>query len=323
MLTHPGTVVEHRKNNYLVDTDTGEIEASPRGTINRRSSRPRVGDSVTVSCPLSHNGKGIITEVHPRKNLLFRPAIANVDQVVLITTLREPALSVAIVDRFLFNLAVLNVEVAVVFNKDDLITTDDLREYRDQTVQIYRDCGFACAVVSAADNSGMDTLHDLCHNRTSTFAGLSGVGKSTLLNRLLPGIDLRTAELSKAIERGTHTTTSALLLKLPGGGYLADTPGFAWIDTPFVPDDEVELYFPELKIRIGSCRFNNCLHVDEPGCAVVGAVERGQIANSRYWSYRAILESMTKHRDRYRADKHPRTGGGKPHSGSKRPRNRR
>jgi ribosome biogenesis GTPase len=286
-----GRVVELRKALCVVDTDHGRVEAELKGILKRRDRRPVAGDNVEVRMPDAQRSRGLVTAVEPRSVLLKRPAVANVDRVLLVTTLTEPYVDRTTIDRYLVCVEAHGLETVLVFNKLDLLSRVQTREL-EETMGVYRGAGYQVAGVSATERTGMDRLLQLTGSGISTMAGVSGVGKSTLLNAMLPGRELPTAEVSRKTSRGVHTTSTTILLRLGDGSYVADTPGFTAIDLPDIDSRDVLLYFPELKAAIGACRFNNCLHQDEPGCVVKQRVDDGDVASSRYHSYLLFVSEL-------------------------------
>lgn len=289
-----GRIVSQQKNVYLVDTDRGTVEAALRGTLKRKRSKPCVGDVVAVEIIEDEPLRGIINSVEPRRLLLRRPVIANVDHVLFLVSLLEPRVETETIDRFLVTAEDLELEATLVINKVDLLD-DTGREELDVLTERYGRIGYRVLQVSAEEATGVDAVLDACRGKVSTMAGLSGVGKSTLLNLMLPDIDLRTAEVSARTSRGVHTTTSTILLCPEPGTYIADTPGFAVIDLPDIDPRDAMLCFPELRELVGACRFNNCLHRDEPGCAVKDAVEEGTIDEGRYRTYLRFYDELDRH----------------------------
>ncbi|MBD3243557.1 MAG: ribosome small subunit-dependent GTPase A [Chitinivibrionales bacterium] len=279
-----GRIVSQQKNLYLVDTEEGIVEARLRGTLKRKRDKPWVGDIVTLELIDRAPLRGIIAETAERRNLLRRPTIANVDHVLFLVTLVEPKVEPETVDRFLVCAEELELESTLVFNKTDLLDSSEqasLEEY----MAIYRRVGYRCIAASAALGDGIDAVVEACRGKVSTMAGPSGVGKSTLLNRLAPGRELKTAEVSARTARGVHTTTTTALFSLGDNTYVADTPGFAVIDLPDIDPRDVALCMPELREHVGICRFNDCMHREEPGCAVRELVTKGEIPRSRYEHY--------------------------------------
>lgn len=220
---------------------------------------------------------------------------------MLVVTLFHPTTSTNFIDRFLATAEAYGVETVIVINKVDLIDDDDAREYLDAVTYLYQSIGYKVVHVSARNGDGIDTLRGLLHGKTTLLAGNSGVGKSTIINDLIPGLDVRTAEISDAHDQGTHTTTFSELYKLPGdddAGYIIDTPGVRGFGTIDFDRYETAHYFREIFEESAGCRFNNCTHTHEPGCAVRAAVDDHRIAQSRYASYLSILDDTTE--DKYR-----------------------
>jgi len=298
-LVRDGLIIEKHKNNYRVDSTDGCFEASLKGVLKKSRQKPVVGDRITFELLDSIPPKALVQEVKKRTSYIRRPAIANIEQILFVTTVREPAVDREIIDRFLFNAAYHELVVMLVFNKTDVLHGQE-ESVLDDVEKVYRDASYQTLRVSAKTGENTDAIIAACQGKISTFAGISGVGKSTLLNTMLPGIDLKTSELSAVIDRGVHTTTVTRLIKLDRGGYIADTPGFAWIDLPYVPYEETGLYFPEIAACVGECKFNNCLHLDEPGCVVKEKIDTGEICESRYDNYVKFLEVMKEHRDKYK-----------------------
>ena len=263
-----------------------------------RSTNPvAVGDRVTII--RNQEGTAFINHIDDRRNYIVRKSpnlskqchiiAANVDQAVLIATVSHPVTSTTFIDRFLASAEAYRVPVVIVLNKTDLMDDDELR-LQQMMADLYETIGYKVLQVSAATGQGVDLLESLLKDKISVFSGNSGVGKSTLLNRLIPGIQLRTAEISQAHDAGTHTTTFSEMIRLPQGGWAIDTPGIKGFGSFDMEPGEICGYFPEIFKVSKDCRFSNCTHTHEPGCAVVKAVEEHYIALSRYNSYVGMLE---------------------------------
>lgn len=293
-----GRIVEEQKNFYLVDTEKGIVRSTLKGVLKKQRKRLYVGDLVTIEVFNRDTPEGIIRELFPRKNQLPKPAVANVDQVVCIITLKEPALDVEFLDRLLFTTGVLAFSASIVFNKSDLLTPADSSSLL-KIIAYYKKIGYMCIQTSALSGENIGRVIELCRDSQSIFAGPSGTGKSTLLAKIFPDHTFRVAALSKNIERGVHTTTHTTLLKLTDSGYIADTPGFSYVELPIVSEEEVGSFFPEIDEGRSACKFSNCIHQNEPACAVKQMVDTGDILRSRYEQYLKIYNFMLKKRRTY------------------------
>jgi ribosome biogenesis GTPase / thiamine phosphate phosphatase len=244
------------------------------------------------------SAEGVICEAAQRESFLPRPPLANLSQVVFVNCLKQPNLNTEAIDRFLFSSSVYGIEAVIVFNKMDLLCDAETTEL--ETIErYYKNVGYKTLRTSVPNRQGVPELIDLCRNKTSAFTGLSGVGKSSLLSLIFPNTEFRTNNVSGARGRGTHTTTHIKLLTLDENSFIADTPGFAFVDVPAVDGETVAEYFPEIKEAIGQCRFNNCAHDAEPGCKVTELIDKGEIASWRRNHYLKIYREMIKKRKMY------------------------
>jgi len=246
------------------------------------------GDNVELS--FCGKGKGVIERVLPRKNLLIRPSVANVSQVVCVVAFRYPDPDLSLLDRLLVITEFYCLNAVICLNKRDLVTEDEAKKI----LEIYDDLGYKVLVTSAKTGRGLEELKSELKGNISVFAGQSGVGKSSLLNAIIPNLNLKVGEISKKLKRGRHTTKHVELIRLPNGGLVADTPGFSKLNLPEMKAEELESYFPELCELGTSCKFSSCLHSKEPGCAVIESVERGLVNESRYRNYLRLLEEVIK-----------------------------
>jgi len=303
-----GVVQESAGGMYQVLLPTGEaVAAMLRGRVkrtHRTGDRVVAGDRVRIE-PTGEDG-AVIEEVAPRDSQIVRRGrggrarvvAANVDRMIAVVAAEAPPASTGAIDRLLVIGESDELDVALVFNKIDLLDDDPVRksEVLDELVPLYRSIGYPVLSVSAHGGEGVGDFATLVCDGVSALVGPSGVGKSSLLNAVEPGLDLRIGELSRRIGRGRHTTVSSRLIPLGCGGLVADTPGFGEVGVWGGDPDQVGGCFPEIRSRAGACRFADCAHLEEPGCAVREAVEEGEVAASRYRSYRALREEMAEGR---------------------------
>lgn len=305
-----GLVVKNTGSWYTVKTDDGlTVESKIKGNFRLkgiRSTNPvAVGDRVEITP--NQEGTAFITNIEDRRNYIIRKSpnlskqshiiAANVDQALLVVTVNRPQTSTIFIDRFLASAEAYRVPVALLFNKTDLLSPEE-RHYQDMMMALYDNIGYRCIAISAANGDGMEAVLPLLEGRISVLSGNSGVGKSTFINRLL-GTNLRTAAISDAHNTGMHTTTFSEMLPLPQGGYIIDTPGIKGFGTFDIEPEELTGYFKDIFHYSKGCRFSNCTHTKEPGCAVLKAVEEHYIAQSRYLSYLSMLDD--KDESKYRA----------------------
>ena len=306
-----GMVIKNTGSWYTVLTDGGStVECKIKGNFRLkgiRSTNPvAVGDRVEII--RNQEGTAFITSICDRRNYIIRKSsnlskqshiiAANVDQAFLIVTVDYPQTSTTFIDRFLASAEAYNVPVTIIFNKVDLFKGDEER-YLDMMVNLYETVGYTCLKVSAETEEGLQQLLPLLEGKKTLFSGNSGVGKSTLLNKIVPGAELRTAEISDAHNTGMHTTTFSEMLSIGDGGWVIDTPGIKGFGTFNMEPEEICGYFKEIFRFSKGCRFSNCTHTHEPGCAVRQAVEDHYIAESRYASYLSMLDD--KEEGKYRA----------------------
>ena len=308
-----GLVIKNTGSWYTVKTNDGEfINCKIKGNFRLKgikSTNPvAVGDNVEIV--LNQEGTAFITNICERRNYIIRKSqnlskqshilAANVDQALLLVTVNHPQTSTIFIDRFLATAEAYSVPVLLVFNKDDILTEEE-RHYRDMMITLYTTIGYQCLTISATNGLGVEKLTPLLQGKITLLSGNSGVGKSTLINRIIPNANLRTSAISDAHNTGMHTTTFSEMIEIPNDGYLIDTPGIKGFGTFDIEPEELTSYFKDIFHFSKDCRFNNCTHTHEPGCAVLEAVEKHYIAGSRYQSYLSMLadKDENKYREAY------------------------
>lgn len=271
---------------YTVRTDEGTVECRGRGSLRKQGVSPLAGDLVRVT--VQEDGTGAIEELLARKNALRRPPVANVDCLVLVSSVTDPAPNLPVLDAMIALAEEQEIEPIIVFNKSDLEDAAALHA-------LYEQAGFRTFTVSAETGDGVETLKTALSGKICVFSGNSGVGKSSLLNRLDPRLGLSTGETSRKLGRGRHTTRATVLYEREDGGFFADTPGFSSLELPRLTDidpDNLPFCFREFLPYLGKCKFASCHHVSEKGCAVCEAVAAGEIASSRHQSYCAMRKEI-------------------------------
>jgi ribosome biogenesis GTPase len=297
-----GLVIKSTGSWYIVRNEKGEIvECRIKGKFRmdgiKNTNPVAVGDKVTYELESEVN-KGVITELEPRKNYIIRKSTnlskqshiiaANIDQAFVLVTLAMPRTSTGFIDRFLITAEAYSIPVSIVFSKVDIYTAEEQTELK-RLKSLYEKIGYNCYEVSALKGEGIEHLKSLLAGKTSLVSGHSGVGKSSLVNVLDTSLKLKTGELSAAHSKGIHTTTFAELFELSNGGFIIDTPGIKEFGMFDMKKEELSHFFPEMRALFNKCKFNSCLHMSEPGCAVKQAVENNEMAISRYNTYLAIM----------------------------------
>lgn len=279
-----GVIVKALSGFYYVQTDGGLIACRARGRLRADGTSPLVGDRVSVL--EESNGKGRVESLDPRRNWFIRPAVANIDAIVFVAANTNPVTDPFLIDRVCVIAGAAGCELIVCVNKTDI-------DPADQLYRIYSEAGITVIKTSAETGEGIDLLRQALQGRVCAFTGNSGVGKSSIINRLLPEADIPTAEVSERLGRGKHTTRHVELYALDGESFVADTPGFASFDIEMmqpIEKEELQNLFIEFEPYIGRCRFADCAHMKEPGCAVTEAVSEGKISESRYRSYERLYD---------------------------------
>ncbi len=280
---YTGTIIKGIGGFYYVRCECGIVECRARGRFRRESITPLVGDTAEIELDVVGGSTGVIDRICERSSVLIRPAVANASQMLAVAAIKNPATNTYVLDKLIASAEYAGLETAICFNKSDLSAERGLAE-------IYRGAGFKVVVASAEKDDNIDGLREILKDKITVFAGNSGVGKSSLLNRLMGSECFETGEVSRKVERGKHTTRHSELAELPFGGYIIDTPGFSTFDWSAVRSGDIEGMFRELEKYKGGCRFPDCVHIAEPDCAVRRAVEDGRISASRYESYKQLLD---------------------------------
>lgn len=297
-----GLVIKNTGSWYIVKTEQGDtIECKIKGNFRLKdikSTNPvAVGDYVNITT--NQEGTAFITEIEDRRNYIIRRSsnlskqshiiAANLDQCLLIVTINYPETSTTFIDRFLASAEAYSVPVKIVFNKVDAYSEEEL-QYLDAIIKLYEHIGYKCFKISAQENIGINQIKQELAGRTTLLSGHSGVGKSTLINKIIPNADLKTANISSYHNKGMHTTTFSEMFPVEENGYIIDTPGIKGFGTFDMEVEEIGHYFKEIFAMSGNCKYNNCTHRKEPGCAVIDAVNKHLISESRYTSYLSMLE---------------------------------
>lgn len=296
-----GLVIKSTGSWYQVKTEKGSvIDCRIKGKFRIKGIQTTnpiaAGDVVEVEIE-PDLGTGVITRLYERRNYIIRKSVnlskqaqiiaANLDQAFLIVTLASPRTSLGFIDRFLVTAEAYDVPAGLIFNKLDLFSDEGL-EILEEQQHIYKSIGYPCYAVSALEKTHVNEITDILKGKTTLFSGHSGAGKSSLINAIIPGASLKTGAVSDWSDKGQHTTTFAEMHELPFGGYLIDTPGIREFGIIDIEPQELGHFFPEIHDRMSECKFYNCNHIHEPGCAVIDAVENGEIEISRYESYLSI-----------------------------------
>ncbi|MBJ6118797.1 ribosome small subunit-dependent GTPase A [Pontibacter sp. BT310] len=298
-----GVVVKSTGSWYLVRDAEGKLHrARLRGKFKLKGmkvSNPlAVGDRVEFDVETTGEDTAVIHKIEDRENYIIRQSThktafshiiaANLDQALLIVTLVSPRTSFGFIDRFLVTAEAYDIPTILVFNKTDLYD-EEMRDYQRQISHMYQQIGYKSITVSAKSNEGLDEMNELLHDKTTLLSGHSGVGKSTLINIIVPDLELKTSEISDFSDKGVHTTTFAEMFEVDDNTYIIDTPGIKELGIVDIPKNQLGHFFPEMRERLNQCRFNNCTHFNEPGCAVVEAVRHNEISLTRYESYLSML----------------------------------
>jgi ribosome biogenesis GTPase len=288
-----GIIVKGIGGFYYVDTPGGVYECTARGIFRKEDITPLPGDKVLISVIDEAKKNGCIDEILPRKSFLARPAVANVDQVIITVAVKLPDPDFLLVDKLLISAEKEGLNIVLCINKIDLDEEDKHKEI----VKAYSKTNYKLVLTSSKTGEGFDKLRKVLSDRINVLAGQSGVGKSTILNRLMNAKIMETGSVSNKIKRGRHTTRHAELIQLDKGGYVVDTPGFSSLQLSDIPFEELQIYYPEFSEYIGKCRFHGCSHIAEPDCSVKAALNEGVIDAGRYSRYLQLYSELKQVRD--------------------------
>ena len=298
-----GTVIKSTGSWYVVRGEDGGLhQCRLRGKFKLQEAKVSnplaVGDRVIFQTEDQGDNTSVITDIAPRQNYIIRKSThktahshilaANLDQAFLVVTLASPRTSFGFIDRFLVTAEAYDIPVVILYNKTDLYGAGD-QDYQQRIDRMYAALGYPGIAVSAHAGTGLDQIQAMMQGKTSLFSGHSGVGKSTLINLLVPDLDLKTSEISAYSDKGVHTTTFAEMFEVNPDTFIIDTPGIKELGIVDIGGHELAYFFPEMRDRMHQCKYNNCRHINEPGCAVIPAVKAGQISLTRYESYRSML----------------------------------
>lgn len=280
---------------YVYVENKGIYECKAKGIFRNKSIKPLVGDNVAIDIIDEQEKKGNITDILERKNELIRPAVANVDQAMIVFAVKKPNPNLNLLDRFLVMMEFQNIDTVICFNKTDI--GDDA--FMHSLKETYTKAGYKVMFASAAQNDGVDLVKEVLQNKSTVFAGPSGVGKSSMLNALTKDYTMETGEISEKIGRGKHTTRHSEIFRIGEQSYVFDTPGFSSLFVPGMTKEKLEYCFPEFLEYTKQCRFVGCAHDSEPDCAVKQALEEGKISESRYENYKLMYEELKSKEKRY------------------------
>ena len=273
---------------YKRQEGRGVYECKAKGIFRKEGIKPLVGDDVGVDVLDEAEMLGNIREILPRKSTLLRPAVANVDQALILFAIVKPNPNFNLLDRFMIRMEQQKLPTIICFNKEDIASPEEKETLRKS----YETCGYQVLFISVLENRGLDQVRELLAGKTTALAGPSGVGKSSLINQLSPGTQMETGEISEKIKRGRHTTRHSEIIALGDGTYIMDTPGFTSLELPQITKEELGGYYPEFRAYEPLCKFRGCAHISEPECSVKEAVEAGKISQVRYENYMVLYREL-------------------------------
>lgn len=284
-----GKIIKGIAGFYYVHVESyGVYECKAKGIFRKNHTKPLVGDDVEVDILDEAEMLGNIREILPRKSALIRPAVANVDQALIIFAIVKPNPNFNLLDRFLIRMERQNLPTIICFNKQDIATLEEKEALR----KAYETCGYQVLFISALEQEGLEQVKELLTGKTTTVAGPSGVGKSSLINQLAPKSQMETGDISRKIERGKHTTRHSEIIALGENTYIVDTPGFTSLDISEITKEELGTYYPEFVQYEPYCKFSGCAHISEPSCGVKDAVAEGKISQVRYDNYKVLYQEL-------------------------------
>ena len=288
-----GKIIKGIAGFYYIYAEDGNVyECKAKGIFRKDNFKPLVGDNVEISVLNEEENEGSVTSILPRRNSLIRPAVANVDQAFLIFAMENPKPNFLLLDRFLIMMEQQEIPAVICFNKKDVGDKDEM----EKLYEIYTGCGYRVVLSSTYEGEGMDEIHEILNGKTTVVAGPSGVGKSSITNCMQGEVQMETGEISKKLKRGKHTTRHSQVIPVEKNTFLVDTPGFSSLYLTDMKEEELRDYFPEFVMYEPQCRFQGCMHIHEPGCAVKKALSEGKISQQRYDNYLALYEELKEKR---------------------------
>ena len=288
-----GKIIKGIAGFYYIYAEDGNIyECKAKGIFRKDNFKPLVGDNVEITVLNEEEKEGSVTSILPRRNSLIRPAVANVDQAFLIFAMENPKPNFLLLDRFLIMMKQQEIPAVISFNKKDVGEKEEM----EKLYEIYTGCGYRVVLSSTYEGEGMDEIHEILKGKTTVVAGPSGVGKSSITNCMQGEVQMETGEISKKLKRGKHTTRHSQVIPVEKNTFLVDTPGFSSLYLTDMKEEELRDYFPEFVMYEPQCRFQGCMHIHEPGCAVKKALSEGKISQQRYDNYLALYEELKEKR---------------------------
>ena len=288
-----GKIIKGIAGFYYIYADDGNVyECKAKGIFRKDNFKPLVGDNVEITVLNEEEKEGSVTSILPRRNSLIRPAVANVDQAFLIFAMENPKPNFLLLDRFLIMMKQQEIPAVICFNKKDVGEKEEM----EKLYEIYTGCGYRVVLSSTYEGEGMDEIHEILKGKTTVVAGPSGVGKSSITNCMQGEVQMETGEISKKLKRGKHTTRHSQVIPVEKNTFLVDTPGFSSLYLTDMKEEELRDYFPEFVMYEPQCRFQGCMHIHEPGCAVKKALSEGKISQQRYDNYLALYEELKEKR---------------------------